>query len=511
MISLFLSLIFVGAHSSVPAPNVVFIVADDLGWNEMGFQNRTRGLLTPNIDALASAGVILKNYYTNPLCSPSRSALMSGMYNHRIGTQASVINWDTPWAPSPNISFLPQRFKKMGYRTAMFGKWHLGMYTQKFYPTSRGFDEYQGYLQGCGSYGTHVSSCCDAPSDPLNFSSFMCPKPSGKDYRGFDWFSGTSPNISTNGTSSSHLIASFAEDFIQRSTKDPFFLYLPFQNIHQPYDCSPASFDLFANASLPKEQKVIFAYIYELDQAVGRVASALRATGAMNNTILVFVSDNGAPPAPNVLFRNAPLRGWKAQVWEGGTRVPAFVHAPGRLRGGVQSHSMVHVTDWTPTLVAAAGGTVEAGLDGLNVWGTLSHDAPVRGEVPVNINPLCNDGQFRAPKAALRVGDMKLVCWCYSIAGIAGGSTTGCQPDPAHPQAWPQVFNVTADPSETTNVAPQHPHIQAALEARLAEIASASVEPMQWTPPYQGPGYACASCPLHPGASDPWQPWEAWL
>ncbi len=116
-----------GAAPSAAAPplNVVFIVADDLGFNELGYQNGTRGLETPNIDALRSTGVALRNYYTHPLCSPSRGALMTGMYAHRLGLQASVIYWDTPWAPNASIPFLPERLSALGWDTAMFGKWHL--------------------------------------------------------------------------------------------------------------------------------------------------------------------------------------------------------------------------------------------------------------------------------------------------------------------------------------------------------------------------------------------------
>ena len=114
--------VILGAATFVAAtspPNIIFIMADDMGYNELGYMNATRGLLTPSIDALAEQAVRLFAYYTNPLCSPSRSALMTGIYNHRIGTQANVIYWDTPWAPSPTLKFLPQRFKELNYSTGM--------------------------------------------------------------------------------------------------------------------------------------------------------------------------------------------------------------------------------------------------------------------------------------------------------------------------------------------------------------------------------------------------------
>lgn len=523
-------------------PNVVFILADDLGFNELGYQNNTRGLITPHIDALAHAGTIFSRYYTNPLCSASRSALMSGRYNHRIGTHANVIYWDTPWAPDFNLTFLPQAFQRQfqpSYATAMYGKWHLGSHKVAAYPTSRGFDLYEGYLQGCGSQVSHIASCCDAPANATDYVGYVCPAAPPKDYRGYDWFNGTAPNIGgSNGTVSSQLIATAAEAFIhaQAGSANPFMLYLPFQNIHAPYDCSPDSYALFAHLDITPEQRVIYGYLYELDAAVGRVMAALAATGADQNLILAFASDNGAPQALNVSGRNYPLAGFKSQVYEGGTRVPAFLWSPTYLPQPEVYPHYFHVTDWFPTLLAAAGDTSppDPQLDGINQWPALqalaggattvaaaagAHAAPrssrvtdgLRTEIVHNINPLCNAGQFGAPKAALTVGDMKILCWCYSIAGIANGTSTGCQPDPAAPGKWPQLYNVTADPGETTNVASQHPDIVAALETRLAAIAGAAVEPMQWTAPYQGPNYECASCPLHPAGSGPYVLWEAWL
>ena len=142
------------ASSSSPttasAKNVVLIVADDLGYNELGFMNGTRGILSPNLDALARQGVTLRNYYVQPICSPTRSALMTGRYPLRIGTQANVIYWDTPWSIPLNHTFMPQYLKRADsrYSTALFGKWHLGAHADKFAPWSRGFDEHVGYLQG---------------------------------------------------------------------------------------------------------------------------------------------------------------------------------------------------------------------------------------------------------------------------------------------------------------------------------------------------------------------------
>jgi arylsulfatase A-like enzyme len=364
-----------------------------------------------------------------------------------------------------------------------------------------------------------------------------------EDFRGYDWFTGATPDATANLTRSTDRVAARAEAFLERAAGEragapggapPFMLALTFQNIHAPYDCAPESYARFAGLGLSVQQTVIYGYIYELDAAVGRVVAALQAGGLANDTVVVFVSDNGAPSAPGVSGRNYPLRGFKTEVWEGGTRVPALVVAPGRgVPPGSTLDALMHVTDWVPTLLGAAGVTDPAAamghaLDGVNAWPLLTlgsaaaaaaaaaaapAGAPpaARTDVVINVNPLCAGGQFGAPKAAFIAGDLKLVCWCYAVAGIDNATATGCVGDPAAPGAWPQLFNLTADPGEETNIAPSQPAAVAALEGRLAAYAAGSVEPMQWTPPYQGANYACAACPRHPPGGDPAEPWTAWL
>lgn len=255
----------------------------------------------------------------------------------------------------------------------------------------------------------------------------------------------------------------------------------------------------------------MFGYIYDLDLAVGRVVAALARAGlAPEDSVIIFTSDNGAPQAAGVSDRNFPLDGFKASVFEGGTRVPAFVHAPGRLPAGARRRNLVHVTDWLPTLLALQGAAppTDLGLDGLDVWPSLLSGADVRGELVVNLNPLAG-GQFDYPKAALVVGDMKIICWAYEISGIANGNATSCRPV-AH-AGFPALFNVSADPLEAVNLADAQPDVLARLEARLAELAAASVEPMQWSPPFQGKDYECANCPLHPAGTGPGVPWVPWV
>ena len=171
------------------------------------------------------------------------------------------------------------------------------MHMEKYTPTKRGFDEHVGYYQGCESAYTHVASCCAAGS-PTNDSAFTCDAPKGKDFRGYDWFRRGIPDLSANQTNSATLIRDAAVDFISRQPTDQsFFLYLPFQNVHAPYTCDAASRARYMSSGLTAGEKTIFGYISELDDAVGAVVSALRAHGRYNHSVVVFSSDNGAPPA----------------------------------------------------------------------------------------------------------------------------------------------------------------------------------------------------------------------
>eukprot|EP00656_Telonema_subtile_P051077 TRINITY_DN6788_c0_g1_i1.p1 TRINITY_DN6788_c0_g1~~TRINITY_DN6788_c0_g1_i1.p1 ORF type:complete len:540 (+),score=121.10 TRINITY_DN6788_c0_g1_i1:104-1723(+) len=518
-------------------PNILFILADDLGYNELNFMNKTRGLHTPVLDSLANTGVVLKNYYVQPICSPTRSALMTGRYTVRLGTQSNVIYWDTPWGVPLNETFLPENLKDAGYSTAMFGKWHLGMFKQGYTPRKRGFDEHMGYYQGCESAYTHVAGCCSAGS-PDHDQQYVCDSGPSQ-YQGYDWFKSqpgqdvSTPDVSANRTNSVDLISNAAVDFLQRSAQSskPWFLYLPFQNIHGPYTCDPEFHDMFNSSRFTAGEQTIFGYIAELDAAVGRVISQLKSVESQyENTVIIFSSDNGAPPAgedvdhkhgsnPGWIARNYPFRGNKALIWEGGTRVPGFVHSPllPKAAQGTVSRGLYHVTDWLPTITKLAGASVSRNfaLDGHDIWDSVSSGAASpRTEMLYNVNPV-SGGQAGAPKAGLRMGEYKVLCWSYSIAGIDGANSTGpCSPchganDPELKKG-PVLYNLDTDPGESTNLAKEQPDVLEKLLARLKELAVQSVQPQQWVKPYQGEDYYCKDCPLHDGGRGPAESWDPW-
>lgn len=207
--------------------------------------------------------------------------------------------------------------------------------------------------------------------------------------------------------------------------------------------------------------------------------------------------------------------------------MPGFVHSPllPAAVKGTTSHELYHITDWLPTILGLAGGDTSKNfaLDGHNLWPSLSTGTKSpRTEMLYNINPLCSAGQAGAPKAALRMGNFKIMSWCYEVAGIAGGNITrpvacpidseDCDPEF---KKGPVLYNLAEDISETTNLAAKEPQLVEKMLARLAWYVSTEgggmVEPQQWTPPYQGPNYFCKDCPLHPNGTGPGSPWLPWL
>lgn len=399
-------------------------------------------------------------------------------------------------------------------------------------PTSRGFDKWDGYLQGCGSGWTHVSSCCHAGS-PYSDQKYVCNVSLGnttKDYRGYDWFRDDKIDVSANGTKVSDRMVSSAKEFLRqhaskfdhREDISPIFLYLAFQNIHGPITTEEKFYNMYRNrADLNEEGKVLYGYLTEADAAVGAIKDGLEELGFLDNSVIIYSSDNGAPKS-GVDRRNYPLRGHKTEIWEGGTMVPGLVWTKiesllPRERRGSRSHELYHVTDWKPTIIRLAGIDPKVlnrslPLDGHDIWDSIAHGSPSpRDEMLYNINPLCDRGQAAAPKAAIRVGDMKLLCWCFNVSGIDGANETGPVANPDDPPgSWPALYNLKDDPSETTNIARDHPDIVNDLVERLKKLADQMVVPMEWVKPFQGKDYYCADCPLHP-ASGPFQPWAPWI
>jgi len=324
-------------------PNILLIVADDLGYADVGAHG-CKDFATPNIDSLAQNGLrFASGYVSSAVCAPSRAGLMTGRYQDRFGFQGNPkhgVQWGLPVTERT----MADRLKTAGYKTAVFGKWHLGE-KPEWHPLSRGFDEFFGFLSGMHDY---------FKTDDPQWGSIMRGRERAelKEYLPF-------------------ALAKEACGFIERQKEAPFFIYLAFNTPHTPLQ-APADYLKKATQITDQRRQTYAAMVMALDDAVGRVLSTLREQGQEENTLIFFLSDNGGPliagSAPNG-SKNDPLRGGKIQLWEGGIRVPFFIQWKGHLPAGKLVEEPIISLDILPTAVAVAGLETqpEWKLDGLNL------------------------------------------------------------------------------------------------------------------------------------------------
>ncbi|KAK8730859.1 hypothetical protein OTU49_007659, partial [Cherax quadricarinatus] len=349
--------------------------------------------------------------YVQPICSPTRSALLSGRYPFTIGRQHSVLSPGEPKGLDLQLKLLPQALKESGYHTHAVGKWHLGFCSWDYTPTLRGFDTFYGYYTGSEDYFTHQRSRdLDSKMDSCNnvnycydLNNSTAGKTTGtRKQEWLDLRNNTTPDSSQDGVYSTYMFASYVEELLRsRSAEEPMFLYLPLQSVHAPLQV-PDNYTTPYLYITDTNRRTYLGMVSAMDEAVGRVVAALKTTGHYDNSVIIFTSDNGGSEKHG--GNNWPLRGHKATMWEGGTRGAAFLHSPLLPNPGTISHQLVHVTDWYKTLVGVAGGDTPTQTDGVDQWASfIGSEPPPRTHMVYNID---NTTDFQA---GVRKGKYKLL------------------------------------------------------------------------------------------------------
>ncbi|MGD9920566.1 MAG: arylsulfatase [Pseudorhodoplanes sp.] len=409
-------------------PHIVFILADDLGWKDVGFNGSD--IKTPNIDRLADTGLKLQQLYAQPMCTPTRAALLTGRYPMRYGLQTLVILPDQTYGLPTTERTLPQALREAGYSTALVGKWHLGHAKREYWPRQRGFDYHYGPLIGEIDYFTHEM------------------------HGQRDWYRNNQPL-----TEKGYVTTLLGRDAVRligaHDPAKPFFMYLAFTAPHTPFQAPQDYLDRYKHVADP-QRRAYSAMVTAMDDQIGNVVKALETRGMRDNTIIVFQSDNGgtrsALLAGQIETRgalpadNGPFREGKGSLYEGGTRVAGLVNWPGRIRPGTLDQP-VHVVDWFPTLTTRAGGKPGGGLplDGIDMWPALSEGKPSpRREIVYNVE------MFRG---AVRQGDWKLF-WRTTLPSKI------------------ELYDLAKDPSETTNLADQNSALVADLQRRILGLSN---------------------------------------
>ncbi|MGJ8692993.1 MAG: sulfatase family protein [Thalassotalea sp.] len=422
---IFISLFFVNfANAADERPNILVILADDLGYGDLGFTG-SKDIFTPNIDQLANNGVEITNgYVTHPFCGPSRAGLITGRYQARFGMEINITN-----SPFDQYNGLPlsettfaTRLQKSGYETGIIGKWHLGG-SPAFHPNNRGFDYFYGFLAGGHSYFPHQ----------VNTRVLLTTKKGTPNYSANE---GTDLPLERNNKAAEfneYLTTALSRDavnFVSKADK-PFMLYLAYNAPHQPLEAPKTTIAKYKHIA-NKERRVYAAMIDEMDAGIGMVVNALKKSGKLDNTLIFFLSDNGGAAsykghnkyAKTAFSDSGPYRDGKGSMREGGSHVPFIAHWPKQLKAG-KYHGLVSALDIAATSVAIGKGDNSGyAMDGKNMMPYLT------GEQKGSVHQAL---YWRTEHGRWAVRDLKTK---YLLQDLA----------------QPELYNMTIDPYETTNL-----------------------------------------------------------
>lgn len=434
-------------------PNVVVIVSDDQGWNAIGYHGGF--VQTPNLDRIAHSGVELDRAYVSPMCSPTREGIMTGRYPMRFGMGRSVVRPWAKWGLPPEERTLPEALGEAGYANrAAFGKWHMGHLDPKWHPLNQGFTDFVGCYNGAIDYFT-------------------------RDRDGqVDWHENWN-DVDPKGYTTD-LIADGAVNFVAKHSRDkgPFFCYVAFTAPHEPLEAPQPYLDRYKNLEengKPTQKQALAAMTTCMDDGVGRILKAIENAGIANDTLLWFVSDNGGINLiPN---NNDPLRGHKLTVYEGGVRTPAAVWWPGHFEGGRKVETPLINVDMLPTIVKLCGGDVSktpAGpLDGMDVSAVLEGKPAPDAMKNRDLYFFTGQDGLDREQIAVTTGDG----WKLIVIGPDVRRPGGC----GTPQHKVELFHLSDDLSEKTNLADKEPERVKEMEAKV--IAFRQSEPAKSLPP----------------------------
>lgn len=453
-----------------PRPNVLLIVADDLGYHDVGFQGG-RDIPTPHLDRLAASGIRCTNGYVSySVCSPSRAGFITGRYQQRFGHE-----FNPRWNPASTVDGLPlsestlaDALRGAGYTTGIVGKWHLGAHPQ-FHPNRRGFDEFFGFLGGGHRYfpDSHVDVEVGAGRKAATHADAEHASPMLRNQTELPEAGELTTRLGDEAVAS-----------VTRHARDgkPWFLYVAFNAPHTPLQARDDLLQRFAAITDPR-RRTYAAMVATVDEAVGKLLAALDATGQRERTLIVFFSDNGGPMTKRNANAsiNTPLRGQKGDVFEGGIRVPFLVAWPGRLPPGKTYAHPVSSLDVFPTALAVSGAQrapTAPPLDGVNL---LPH---LDGTNPATPHERLFWRMDGGEAFAVREGKWK---WLRTYANA------------------PQLYDLAADPGESRDLTAQHPDVATRLASAAAAWNRGLVTPVWVNNPFGGlinlPGPAAAAAP----------------
>lgn len=419
-------------HGATTQPNILLIIADDLGYADVGFQG-CKDIPTPNIDSLAASGVrFTSGYVSGPYCSPTRAGLLTGRYQNRFGFE--FIPFKPPAGLPVSEKTIADYLKAAGYRTALVGKWHVGL-APECHPLRRGFDEFFGFLDGAHSY--FAATAIQRDGQPVQ----------GMDY-------------------TTDAFGREASSFIARHRKQRWFLYLAFNAVHTPMHATPDRLAKFAHIK-DETRRTYAAMLLAMDEAIGHVRKTLADTGLETNTLVCFISDNGGPVMAETTVNgacNTPLRGSKRTTLEGGIRVPFVVSWPGHLKPGIYEKPVIQL-DLTATALAVAGANVgpEAKLEGVNLL-------PFLRRATSGIPHEALYWRF-GKQMAIRKGNVKLVRYDTNVE-----TQTGRFNQPISPA---RLYDLASDVGETNDLAAAMPEKVKELQAAWDTWNVGNIRP-QW-------------------------------